>query len=192
MTSFSSAFSSSTAFISPGASLDAAFVQHWPPEAGCIGLSVSGSALGAGASSVSTVVAAVTDGARQFMARSLTDGTSFRVVEFAVGTSGYDVANPLSAILVDPTATSLASEVFRDVIDQVETATLDGTSKSFVGRIGRDELQAGIGEIGLFAEILDSPFPAEIGTKFLFALAHQPLNVKTDRHVASYRIVVAL
>lgn len=192
MTSFSSAFTSLGPFVGTGASLDAAFVQYWPPEAGCIGLSISGSALGAGAAGVSTVVAAVTDVARQFMARSLTDGTSFQIVDFAVGTSGYDPANPLSAIVVDPGATALISEVFRDVIDQVETATLDGTAKSFVGRIARDELQAGIGEIGIFAEILSSPFSFEIGTKFLFALAHQPLNVKTDRHVASYRIIVAL
>jgi hypothetical protein len=192
MTSFSSDFTASSSFVGTGASLDAAFVQHWPPEAGCIGFSLSGGALGAGASGVSTIAAVVTDLARQFMARSLTDGTSFQVVDFAVGTSGYDPANPLSAVVVDPGATALISEVFRDVIDQVETATLDGTSKSFVGRISRTELQAGIGEIGLFAEIKDSPFPAEIGTKFLFALAHQPLNVKTDRHVASYRIIVAL
>lgn len=192
MTSFSSDFTTLGPFIGTGAVLDSAFAQHWPPEAGCIGLSVSGTVLGAGAAGVSTVVAAVTDIARQYMARSLTDGTAFQVVEFAVGTSGYDASNPLTATVVDPTATSLQSEVFRDVIDQVETATLDGTAKSFVGRIARDELQAGIGEVGIFAEILSSPFPAEVGTKFLFAIAHQPLNVKTDRHVASYRIVVAL
>lgn len=192
MTSFTSDFTALGSFVGTGASLDAAFTQHWPPEAGCIGFSLSGSALGAGAASVSSVVAVVTDVARQYMARSLTDGTSFQIVEFAVGTSGYDPANPLSAVTVDPGATALISEIFRDVIDQVETATLDGTAKSFVGRIARDELEAGIGEIGLFAEILDSPFPAEIGTKFLFAVAHQPLNVKTDRHVASYRIIVAL
>lgn len=192
MTSFSSDFTALGPYVGAGAALDNAFAQHWPPEAGCIGLSLSGGALGIGAASVSTVVAVVTDQARQLMARSITDGTSFQIVEFAVGTSGYDPANPLSAITVDPTATSLTSEVFRDTIDQVETATLDGTAKSFVGRIARDELEAGIGEVGLYAEILSSPFPFEIGTKFLFAIAHQPLNVKTDRHVVSYRIVVAL
>lgn len=192
MTSFSSDFTTLGPFVGAGAALDNNFAQHWPPEAGCIGFSLSGSALGAGASSVSTVVAAVTDQARQYMARSLTDGTSFQIVEFAVGTSGYDPANPLSATAIDPTSTALDSEIFRDTIDQVETATLDGTAKSFVGRIARDELSAGIGEVGLFAEILSSPFPLEVGTKFLFAIAHQPLNVKTDRHVVSYRIVVAL
>ena len=192
MTSFSSDFTSLGPFVGTGATLDAAFAQHWPPEAGCIGLSISGTVLGAGAAGVSSVVAVVTDIARQFMARSITDGTAFRIVEFAVGTSGYDPSNPLTAVAVDPAATALQAEVFRDAIDQVETATLDGTAKSFVGRIARDELQAGIGEIGIFAEILSSPFPFEVGTKFLFAIAHQPLNVKTDRHVASYRIVVAL
>jgi len=109
-----------------------------------------------------------------------------------VGTSGYDPANPLSAIAVDPTATGLISEVFRDTIDLVETATLDGTAKSFVARISRDELAAGIGEIALVATILNSPFPFEIGTQFTFAIAHQPLNVKTLNHVVSYRIIIAL
>lgn len=190
MTSFSSDFISASPFVGAGFSLDASFTEHWPPEAGCIGFSVSGGVGPFG--SVSTVVAAVTDLARQYLARALTDGTSVRVTHFAVGTSGYDPANPLSAVAVDPTSTSLISEVFRDTIDLVETATLDGTAKSFVGRIARDELEAGIGEIGLVATILNSPFPFEVGTQFLFAVAHQPLNTKTNKHVTSYRIIVTL
>lgn len=190
MTSFSSDFVSSSPFVGGGLGLDSAFAAHWPPEAGCIGFSLSGPAgLGAG---VSTVVAAVTDLGRQFMARSLTDGTSVRITHYAVGSSGYDPANPFSAVAVDPTATSLVSEVYRDTIDLVETATLDATAKSFVARIAREELAAGIGEIALVATILSSPFPSEVGTQFLFAIAHQPLNVKTFNHVVSYRIILAL
>jgi len=189
MASFSSDFSSSSPFVGGGFILDAAFAAHWPPEAGCIGFSVSGSAPFGG---VSSVVASVTDIARQYLARSITDGTSIRITHYAVGTSGYDPANPLSATSVDPTATSLVSEVYRDTIDLVETATLDGTSKSFVARIGRDELAAGIGEIALLAQIIDSPFPFEIGTFFAFAIAHQPLNVKTLNHVTSYRVIISL
>lgn len=190
MTSFSSDFTASSVFVGGGFALDAAFAEHWPPEAGCIGFSVSGS-VGPGGP-VSPVVAAVTDLARHFMARSLTDGTSVRITHYAVGSSGYDPANPLSAIVVDPTATGLISEVYRDTIDLVETATLDGTAKSFVARIARDELAAGIGEIALFATITNSPFTFENGTQFLFAVAHQPLNVKTLNHVVSYRIIIAL
>lgn len=190
MTSFSSDFSSSSPFVGAGRALDAAFAAHWPPEAGCVGLSVSGS-VGPGGT-VSRVVATVTDLARQFLARSLTDGTSFRVTHYAVGTSGYDPANPLSAVAVDPGATGLVSEVFRDTIDLVETATLDGTAKSFVARLSRDELAAGIGEIALFATILASPFSFEVGTRFMVAVAHQPLKVKTLNDVVSYRIILAL
>lgn len=190
MASFSSDFTSSSPFVGGGAVLDSAFAAHWPPEAGCIGFSVSGSAgVGGG---VSTVVASVTELARQYLARSITDGTSIRITHYAVGTSGYDTANPLSAVAVDPSATSLVSEVYRDTIDLVESATLDGTSKSFVARIGREELAAGIGEIALLAQILDSPFPFEIGMLFPFAIAHQPLNVKTVNHVTSYRIIISL
>lgn len=191
MASFSSDFTSVSPFIGGGFALDSAFVAHWPPEAGCVGLSVSGSSSSSGGS-VSSVSATVTNLAREYLARSVVDGTSFKITEYAVGTSGYDVGNPLSATLVDPNATSLTSEVYRDTIDLVETATLDGTAKSFVGRISRDELAAGIGEIALFAEILSSPFPSEVGTKFMFAVAHQPLNVKTSSHVVSYRVIIAL
>jgi len=187
MTSFSSSFGASSSYIGSGTALDSSFFAHWPPEAGCIGLSLSG--VGGGVSSIS---AAVTDVARQFMARSITDGTSFQITHYAVGTSGYDVSNPVSALLVDPTSTSLMSEVYRKPIDLVETATLDATAKSFVARIGRTDLAAGIGEIALFATILDSPFISEIGTQFMYAVAHQPLNTKTLHHVVSYRIIVAL
>lgn len=190
MTSFSSDFSASSPFVGSGAAFDAAFSSHWPPEAGCIGISVSGF-VGPGGP-VSSIVATVTDLAREFLARAITDGTSIRITHYAVGSSGYDPANPLSAIAVDPVATSLISEVYRDTIDLVETATLDGTAKSFVARIARDELAAGIGEIALFATILSSPFSSEVGTQFMFAVAHQPLNVKTLNHVTSYRIIIAL
>jgi hypothetical protein len=188
MASFSSDFSVSSSFVGAGTSIDATFGQAWPPEAGCIGYSVSG-LLGEG---VSTVVAAVTDEAREYMARSITDGTSFQITHVAVGSGGYDPANPLLATIVDPTAASLQAEVFRKEVDQVEITTLDGTARSFVMRLGREDIAAPIGEIGLFATILYSPFSYEVGTQFLFAAAHQPLNVKTNRHVASYRVVVAL
>src|SRR3989304_2131084 len=97
MTSFSSDFASSSPYVGGGASLDAAFIAHWPPEAGCIGLSLSGS-VGPTGSSVSTVTAVVTDQARELLARSLTDGTSIRITHYAVGSSGYDPANPMSAV----------------------------------------------------------------------------------------------
>lgn len=191
MSSFSSSFSSVSPFVGGGYVLDSAFLAHWPPEAGCIGISSSGT-VGPGGRTVSSISATVTNRAREYLARSIVDGTSFRITEYAVGTAGYDVGNPLSATLVDPNATSLISEVYRDTLDLVETATLDGTAKSFVARISRDELAAGIGEIALYAEILNSPFLPEIGTKFMFAVAHQPLNTKTFSHVVSYRVIIAL
>lgn len=189
MASFTSSFSASSPFVGGGVSTSTGFAQHWPPEAGCVGLSLGGVS---GPLSVSSVTATVTDRARTLVARSITDGTSIKITSFAVGTGGYDVSNPLSALTVDPMDTSLSAEVFRDIINKVETATLDNTSKAFVGRIGPTELEAGIGEVALFAEILSSPFPAEVGTTFMFAVAHQPLNVKTRSHVVSYRIVLAL
>lgn len=186
MTSFSSDFSSSSSYVDSGLFLGSDFSAVWPPEAGCIGFSVSG------IGSVGPVVAKVTDIAREYMARSVVDGTAYKVGTFAVGSSGYDVSNPLLSTAVDPGAVSLTTEVYRDTIDLVETANLSGTAKAFVCRLSRDDLAAGIGEIALFAEILNSPFSSEIGTFFMFAIAHQPLNVKTYNHVSSYRVIITL
>lgn len=186
MTSFSSDFTAFSSFVGSGTSADASFLSYWPPEAGCVGTSLSGVGV------VSDVRAVVTTVARQFLARSITDGTALQVTHFALGTSGYDPSNPLSAIDVDPESTALISEIFRDSVDLVETATLDATAKSFVLRVAREELSAGIGEIGLIATVLNSPYPSEVGTQILFALAHQPLNVKTKNHVYSFRVILAL
>jgi hypothetical protein len=140
-----------------------------------------------------TVEAKLTDIARQYIARSVCDGTCFQITDFAVGSGGYDISYPTHAIEVDPSVTALDAEIYRGQITTVEDVVINGTAKSFVIRLSQSSFSGGIGEIGLFATILDSPeYPSEENTEFLFCVAHQPLNTKTLNHVVTYRIIVAL
>lgn len=183
MSSFSLGFSSSSAYQGLGGSLSVNFWEHWPPEAGCMGYTLD--------DDIITVKGTITTVARQYFARSASDATAVKVVEFSVGSGGYNTVVPLYATDPDPNAVELEFELYRATITAVEEVLVNGTAKSFVGRLPREGLVGGIGEIGLWAEIVYSPYSSEIGEKFLFAVCHQPLNVKTLRHVSSYRIVIA-
>jgi hypothetical protein len=185
MTDFALDFFGHARYTGTGSSLPLTFFEHFPAEAGCIGLADVGDLI---------LQAKVTDVARQMLTRSISLGKmAFQIKEFAVGIGGYDVANPLASTLVDPTKQELISEIFRGPVSQVETPLASGVAKAFVCRLGQNDIQGGIGEIGLIAEILWSEdFPSEVGTKFLFAVVHQPLNAKTYRHVSTYRIVIVL
>lgn len=184
MASFSLGFSAGSAYQGSGAQLPLNFIPVWPPDAGCTGFAMSGDII--------TVKGTITTQAREYLARSASDGTSIKIVEFSVGSNGYNPAIPLYATIPNPDDTELEAEIYRNSITAVEQNVLvDGTAKSFVCRLSSDSIVGGIGEIGLWAEVIDSPFSSEIGEKFLFAICHQPLNVKSLRHVASYRIIIA-
>ena len=181
MASFTLGFGASSPYGGSGNNLPSSFFAHFPPEAGCIGLASDGAL---------TIQAKVTNLARQMIARSLVDHTAFKITEFAVGTGGYDPSYPLASTLVDPSKQELISEVFRGPVNTVETPLISGIAKAFICRLAREDLQAGIGEFGLIAEILWSPYSSEIGTTFLFAAVHQPLSGKTLNHVATTRVVI--
>lgn len=183
MASFTHGFSSALPYTGTGVSYPTSFFAHYPPEAGCIGLS---------AADALSINAKVTTFAREMVSRSIVDGTSFKITKFSVGIGGYDVSYPIFSTQVDPTAQELIAEVFRKEISLVETPLLSGIAKSFVCRLTKEDIKAGIGEIGLIAEIINSPYSAEIGTEFLFAAVHQPLNAKTLNHVVTYRVVIIL
>lgn len=55
-------------------------------------------------------------------------------------------------------------------------------------RVPREEAVAALGEIGLWAEIFQSPFPSEIGTKFMFAKQHDPCQCKHKDAVHIHRV----
>jgi hypothetical protein len=129
------------------------------------------------------------------MARIAAEGLGFIVDEFQVGRGGYDTSDPTIATAPNPAAVVLDDPIWpsattRETIDSVEYP--NNESVAFLCRLEWAEALHGLGEIGLWATITVSPlFPAEVGTTFLFAIAHVPLQAKTANHVYGWRIVVA-
>lgn len=126
------------------------------------------------------------------LARSRAEGLIYQVKEFAVGTGGYDVTDPVTVLATDPFATALANAVYRGLVEHVE---FDGASEpntvDYWCRVPRAAGQGGIGEIGLFYEILWSPVAGEIGTTGLFAIAHHPCQSAHDDDVDFYDLQVS-
>jgi len=66
------------------------------------------------------------------------------------------------------------------------------TAVSFMSRVGEGTDGIGAyGELGLWVKILDSTFTPEIGNEVLYAMAHFPIQPKTDRTILTFRIVVS-
>jgi len=66
------------------------------------------------------------------------------------------------------------------------------TSLSFMSRAGEGEANTGAyGELGLWVEIKKSTFPLEIGRRVLYAVAHFPIQPKTDRTILTFRVVIS-
>ncbi len=166
------------------------FSAYYGPELGCLGIG-TGPGVYTQTGVVTDIEARVTDMGRAMLARAITDGTALKIVEMALGSSGYDPSDPTRALWVDPASTQLENEILRRDIDHVEQPGYLG-SRGYVCRFDQDSFVGGVGEIALWAEILDSPDPAEVGTQFMFALAHQGLNTKTKHHLQSYRVFVTV
>lgn len=133
--------------------------------------------------------ALATNTGRNMLARSLVEGLAFKISRFSVGVGGYDPTTFIHALPVDNTVTNLQSPIFEDYIDLVETPNEKG--RSFYCRLQPDEANNGLGEIGIWGEIVSSPEnPAEVGDYFLFAIAHQPFEGKNEDHTYIYRMVV--
>lgn len=123
------------------------------------------------------------------LARSFVEGLAFKISRFSVGTGGYDPATMDRALPVDNTRTDLQSPIFQDAVDLVETP--NDTGRCFYCRLQPSEANNGLGEIGIWGEVVDSPDnPAEVGTYFLFAIANQPFEGKNSDHTYIYRVVV--
>lgn len=112
--------------------------------------------------------------------RSRAEGLIYAITEFAVGSSGYAAADPSTVTAVVPSTVALTTELYRTGIGRIE---FDGASEpqtaDYWCRVPQEEAQGGLGEFGLFAEILRSPAdPTEEGTVVLFALAHHPCQTR--------------
>lgn len=142
-----------------------------------------------------TSVAALTNGTRAMMAEVATNGLSFKVTEFSVGSGGYDINNPTQAQPVTPEQTSLDSpvEIESGVYITPVTALEKPSDKSLsiLCRLKAEQAVNGLGEIGIFGEVLDpgdSNIPS--GTRFLLAIAHFPLQSKMAKSVYLFRVVI--
>ena len=140
------------------------------------------------------VLAALTLGGRNLMGRALIEGTGYRIIGFRVGMGGYDPLIPLNALPLNEANTELLAPFYPPIslppapIDRFEHPNDNGVS--FLCRVPSNQAVAGIGEIGLYAEITFSSNPSEIGDIILFAHAQRPLVGKTLQDVLVWRIVI--
>ena len=116
------------------------------------------------------IIATLTDEARTNFALSTMGEVSFIVKGFAVGREGYDDVNPVKIDLIDPSLTALGDQFFPTVGTRKAFEAIENPTPATVVincRLASDEAVAGLGEIGVWAEIVDSIIPANIGTEFL-------------------------
>lgn len=137
--------------------------------------------------------AEVTSEARKLLARSKADGTAFQVIEFSVGQGGIDPFNYQIVVPVNPDAVQLELPL-----------TIGGSPTKVITEYERPNQNAGcvyceldnsetnerLSEMGVWAEILDSPYTVEIGTIFLAAIAHFPLICKNSSMKYAFRVNV--
>jgi len=139
------------------------------------------------------VVAALTDVGRTNLARMVLGDIAFNLTAFAVGRGGYNPLNPVKITSLNLSLTALEDQVFPTIptLKAIELIELPTPKTTILNcRLASTEAQWGLGEIGIWGTILNSPIPVEIGQTFLFAIAHFPLQSKTDKQVALFRIIV--
>lgn len=139
------------------------------------------------------IISTLTDEGRTNFARSILGEISFIVKGFAVGREGYLDSNPVKIDSLDPSLTTLGDQFFpttgtRKAFEAIELPTPATVVVNC--RLASDESVAGLGEIGIWSEILFSTTPSEIGTEFLMAISHFPLQTKTLRQAILYRIII--
>lgn len=143
------------------------------------------------------IQAFLTDAARNYTARALNGELAFRTVGFSVGRGGYNPANPVQVFPIDTTLQTLIDQVYPAPTGYTPFQAVDSvgdTAKVFNCRLPATQTESaadyGLGEIGIWAEILNAHDPSEIGTVFLYAVGHMPIRAKTRRDVFLFRVVV--
>ena len=145
-----------------------------------------------------SIVAALTDRARDELARLVLGEVSIQLSSFQVGRGGYQPGNPVQVQTLDPSDTALQDPVpggadRRDFV--VIEQPIGPNVVAPVCRLdpGDSDVEYGLGELGIFATYLrDDTTPANVGTDFLFALAHFPIISKTPTHAVVWRVIIAL
>jgi len=138
--------------------------------------------------------AEVTSRARYLVARGSMDGTGIHAVKFSIGLGGYDPFDYKTAVPVNPDSTNLdfplpfsTPDGLKAVTEYEQPNQLSGCTYCVVSAAEGNDL---LGEVGIWAEIVYSPFTHEVGDVFLAAIAHFPLIAKNSSMQYAFRVNV--
>lgn len=143
------------------------------------------------------VEAFMTDEGRAYTARAINGELVFRAIGFSVGRGGYNPLDPVKVLPINPALTALSDQVYPDVTGTASLQAIDEptpTVRVFNCRLPATIVESnadyGLGEIGIWSEIIHAYDPSEIGTVFLYAVGHFPIRAKTHRDVFLFRTVI--
>jgi hypothetical protein len=136
------------------------------------------------------VDAEVTTRSRRLLARKTTDGTAFKAIEFSLGQGGVDPFDYKTAVPVNPDAQALEIPIALAPKAVTEYEHPNPSSACTYCVVDPGEANEVLSEIGIWAEILWSPYTAEIGTVFLAAIAHFPIVCKNSSMSYAFRVNV--
>jgi hypothetical protein len=150
-------------------------------------------------------IAQLTDAGRHNFARVVNGEISFVIRGFSVGRGGYNDTDPVLVSPIDGTLPVLEDQFFPTPppppppfpppppppyknIERIEYPT--NKTAVIYCRLASSEGISGLGELGVWAEIIYSINPSEIGSVFMMAVAHYPIITKTFKQVILHRIVI--
>ena len=144
------------------------------------------------------IIANLTDLGREMFARATMGELKFIAYGFDVGRGGYSESNPVKITPVLNNSTELEDSIFPEdgskkpveLIEKFHPTTLIANC-----RLAREDVESGLGEIGLWAKVTErsntaDPVVPAVDGLFLLALGHFPIIVKTQRSVVLFRILV--
>jgi len=144
-----------------------------------------------------SIQASVTDLARMYLARVLIGQMSYQVVGFSSGRGGYNPADPVHVVPINTAQQTLIDQVYPAPTGYTALQSIDEpstTSRCYNCRMPNSVVPSaadyGLGEVGVWAQVLTSNVPAEVGSIFLFAVGHLPIRAKTNRDTFLWRVVV--
>jgi hypothetical protein len=125
-----------------------------------------------------------------------TSGNLNTLVEFdggGFGINNFDVT-PGSGFLSGGVSPALESAQFPasapvDLEDFLDIERPSSDAVSLVCRVPQNVGNVGFGEIGIYADILDSVNPSEIGQRVLYAVGHFPIVAKNTKSVLVMRVI---
>jgi hypothetical protein len=102
---------------------------------------------------------------------------------------------PGTGFLADGVGAALESPRYPSGTPDTVAAFLDveypnSSATSLVCRVAQSVGNYGLGEIGIYADIIDSPIASEIGERVLYAIGHFPIVAKNSSSVYVTRVII--